>query len=945
VNALSIVRRRSSVFVAGIGMLALAGCGDAARVAAPPVLRGEPSRVWTFGVHPPNRTSVINGPRQEQQGGVVDDVREFPGTFGGPPPTNIATARVLSSADGTTYAVSTEVENTVVTLTQTQQFRKVSRNAFLRFVITRAEMRGGIFNTNSPSRDCVDLSINCVTESAGVSLDIRGWRDIARPGLFKHFATLRSTMTLYRDANRWFYSGSGSVASINATSLLWVDGHFVPDFVPGQNASTASVSLPQSRVVRLDLAELDTGETFTIRTEAIAETYANGGGGETYTHAYLRDPAGVGGTNVEFEGLEQMSTPSPEPTEPTFGEAPQCTTSNAGAGTLQFSRAAYRRDEIPIGGVQAVTVTRTGGSSGQVSATVTTSDGTAIVGADYAAVIGTVSFADGDTEPRSINVPITLDTIAEPDKSLTLTLSNPRGCATLGASTATLTIVDDDRPRIQESFAVGGSISGLVGSGLVLENAIGGEVLPVSGSTFTFVRRTLIGAEYNVRVATQPANPAQVCTVANASGRMASAPVTNVAVTCVTPPPVSGLDPGFGIGGRVVTPLTGGRGEAVAVQPDGKIVVAGKGSSGGAQPSFDFTVLRYLPNGTPDAGFGTGGVAQVNFPAGRTDDALDVALQADGRIVVVGSTQTASGELDFGVARFNTDGTVDRSFGTNGVATIDFGAGSATAQGVAIQPDGRIVVAGHAQVGPPNNDFAVARFNADGTPDASFGTAGRVTSPLTGRADLGMAVALAPDGKIVVAGRAEQSGTRGDDFAVARYTSAGVLDPSFGAGAGFVTTDFASGSEQANDVAVLADGRIVAAGYSGASTGTFDYAVARYTSDGRPDATFNGVSGTVKTDLSGNDDFAEGLVVLADGRIVVVGRRTGVGGADVALTRYLPSGALDTSFGTAGRVEVDVFGTFDEGQGIALQPDGRIVAVGATRNGTAPQVLVVRVVP
>jgi uncharacterized delta-60 repeat protein len=926
-----------------LGVFGLSACGDAERVSAPPVVRGEPFRIWTFGVRLPSG-SLLNGPRQEQLGGVVDDVREFPGLFGGPGPNSLAVARVLSSANGTTYAVSTERQNSVVTLTQTQRFRKVARNAFLRFVITRAEMRGGIDNSVGPSRDCVDLKIGCVTEAAKVSLDIRGWRDLNRLGSRTFFFSVAKA-ELFRDANRWFFVGGGAEVS-GPTGFLWSTGNFVQRFVPGQDAQIASVNLAQSRVVRVDLAELDTGETFTIRTIAIAETYKNGGGGETFTHAYLRDPAGVGGTDIQFEGLEPIPDPTPEPEDNRFGEAPACTTPNTGAGTLQFTRTTYRRDEIPLTGLEPVLVSRTGGSSGPVSATLATSDGSAINGADYTAILRTVSFADGDTASRSIDVPIVLDTIAEPDKSLTLTLSNPLGCATLGASTATLTIVDDDRPPIETAFAVGGTIAGLAGSGLVLENAIGGERLPVSGSTFTFVRLTPSRVEYDVRVATQPANPAQVCTVANARGTMASAPVTNVAVTCVTPPANSGLDPGFGTGGRVATPLTGGRGEAVVVQPDGKIVVASKGSGTTTPATGDFTVLRYLPNGTPDAGFGTNGIAQINFPAGRTDEALDVALQSDGRIVVVGSTQAANGELDFGLTRFNSDGTVDRSFGTNGVANVDFGAGSSVAQGVAIQPDGRIVAAGHASVGSGGNDFALARFNADGTPDASFGTAGRVTTQLTGRTDLGMAVALAPDGRIVVAGRAEQSGLRRDDFAVARYTSGGVLDPSFGAGAGFVTTDFASGNEQANDVVVLADGSIVAAGYSGAAgTGSFDYAVARYTSEGRPDASFGGVTGTIKTDLSGNDDFAEGLLALPDGKIVVVGRRTGAGFFDLALTRYLPSGAPDISFGTAGRVELDVFGTADEGQAIAVQPDGRIVAVGVTRNGTAPQVLVVRVVP
>ena len=959
---LPIVRRCRCAMVLAAGMLVLGACGDQVIAEPEPVTRNEPGRIWKFFAWPSDGGDLqAVEPFHARSGGTVSDDFDY-GALSFPIRGDArATGEVFSSPTGETYWVSAEAPGgrggNRVELIQTQSFVKEAPNATLDFIITKINLLAldAAFNPvitdpacNDPNADGCSVGRRGVGLSAQVSMVIEMFSDTAFYGVTGANLTLDGQRG--DDGNNWIMNADVDALKFSSDfPLLWSERDFAMSISSpeGGEGTNAEVQLKAPITFSPELSHLKVGEEFTMRVTVFAETYDMKGGPDraTYVSAFLRDPISTGGTVIRMTGLRPTNRPVEPPPRGALGVAPLCTTPNSAAGTLQFSADAYRLPERGVGG-RHVTVTRTGGSSGRVSATVRTQDGTASSNRDYTATETTVSFRDGDTGPRTVRIPFTLDAEAEPDRSFTVTMSEPRGCATLGAATALVVIADDDRPAPPSGFTVGGRVTGVTGSGLVLESIAGERIAVAASGVFAFVRLTATGQPYGVRVATQPTNPSQVCTVRNASGTMGNGRVTDVAVECVAPPPIGGLDGGFGTGGRVVTPLSGGHGEAVVVQLDGKIIVASKGSGTTSPATGDFTVLRYLPSGTPDAGFGTNGVAQINFPAGRTDEAFDVALQSDGRIVVVGSTQTANGELDFGVARFNADGTVDRSFGANGVATVDFGPGSAVAQGVVIQPDGRIVAAGHAQVGPPNNDFALARFNADGTPDASFGTAGRVTTPLTGRADLGMAVALAPGGMLVVAGRVEQSGLRRDDFAVARYTSGGVLDPSFGAGAGFVTTDFGGGNEQANDVVVLAGGSIVAAGYSSiAGTGGFDYAVARYTVEGRPDASFNGLTGTVKTDLSGNDDFAEGLVVLADGKVVVVGRKTGVGGTDLALIRYLPSGALDPSFGNAGRVEVDVFGTADEGQAIAVQPDGRIVAVGATRNGSAPQVLVVRVVP
>ncbi|MFF2124983.1 calcium-binding protein [Streptomyces olivochromogenes] len=250
------------------------------------------------------------------------------------------------------------------------------------------------------------------------------------------------------------------------------------------------------------------------------------------------------------------------------------------------------------------------------------------------------------------------------------------------------------------------------------------------------------------------------------------------------------LDTGFGDGGRVITDFGDGGaadGRAVAVQPDGRIVAAGQ--SGGR-----FAVARYDTNGSPDTGFGGTGQVVTSFTEGALGNAM--ALQPDGRIVVAG--YTGSTRMDFALARYNTDGSLDTGFGTGGRVSTDFG-DYEFANGVAVQSDGRIVAAGST-----GSDFALARYNANGSLDAAFGTGGRVRTDFGGTAEQARDVALQSDGRIVAAG------VRSADFVVARYNINGSLDTGFGTG-GRAVTDF-GGYDEASSVAVQPDGRIVAFG-------------------------------------------------------------------------------------------------------------------------------------
>src|SRR5262249_49374277 len=173
-------------------------------------------------------------------------------------------------------------------------------------------------------------------------------------------------------------------------------------------------------------------------------------------------------------------------------------------------------------------------------------------GADYQSISVPVLFADGEEGSRLVRIPLVVDDQAEADETVVLTLSDPRGCAALGAQAqAVLNILDDDRELVAPTtFTVGGTVSGLQGSGLVLLEAISGSQLAPGNGPFVFGIRKSAGQDYDVRVTTQPTNPLQVCTVANGTGTVGASDVTDVAVTCTTPLPPGGLDDGFGTEGR-----------------------------------------------------------------------------------------------------------------------------------------------------------------------------------------------------------------------------------------------------------------------------------------------------------------------------------------------------------------------------------------------------------
>jgi uncharacterized delta-60 repeat protein len=289
--------------------------------------------------------------------------------------------------------------------------------------------------------------------------------------------------------------------------------------------------------------------------------------------------------------------------------------------------------------------------------------------------------------------------------------------------------------------------------------------------------------------------------------------------------------------------------------------VAGLASNGS---NSDVAVARYNADGSLDSGF-AGGKVQFDL-AGADDVAQAVAVQADGKILVAGYTGNGA-ERNFVVLRLNADGTLDTAgFNTKGWVSLDYAGGADVVNAIAVQADGKIVLAGSADRGASTTqgDFALARFNSDGTLDSTFGTAGKQTTDFGNSPDFAEALAIqASDGKLLVAGHSSAGGNA--DFAFARYNVDGSPDPSFGTN-GKTTQDFAGG-------------------YTGASTR--DFAVVRLMANGAPDAQF-GVNGKTQIDFSGGDDLADSMAVQPDGRIIVAGWAATANGDDFAMLRLNP---------------------------------------------------------
>lgn len=377
----------------------------------------------------------------------------------------------------------------------------------------------------------------------------------------------------------------------------------------------------------------------------------------------------------------------------------------------------------------------------------------------------------------------------------------------------------------------------------------------------------------------------------------------SLTITAVSMPTGSfALDQGFGSGGRASQAV--GMSQAVAVGGDGKVVVAGYYYNMSTERDpYDLVLTRYLANGTPDAGFaGTGRlIADIS---GESDRISAVAVQPDGKIVV-GGTWGYGPKFDFELARFNVDGTFDATFGAGGKVLSDLSDDSYNeVWDLVLQPDGKILAAGN--VGPK---LTVVRYNPDGTFDTGFGVGGVASTTIGQYGARGFGAALQPDGKIVLTGTAD-GGNNISKVALVRFGANGVLDATFGSG-GKVLADLPGTFDEGRDVALQADGKIVVVGSTETLSGGADFAVLRYLATGAPDLGFDG-DGMAITDFGASND-AHGVAIQADGTILVAGH-----GPTGAIARHGPDGTLLPASSYSGATE---------GKDVAIGGDGRVFIV------------------
>jgi len=438
------------------------------------------------------------------------------------------------------------------------------------------------------------------------------------------------------------------------------------------------------------------------------------------------------------------------------------------------------------------------------------------------------------------------------------------------------------------TFTVSGTTSGLAaGQQVTLQNNGANPVTVSSNGSFSFSTPVAYNSNYAVTVGTQPTG--QTCSVTNGAGSGVTADISNVSVTCLIK------------SGKVVSTGTTYSLDA-AIQVDGKIIVIG-----------ERLIARYNLDGTLDGTFGSNGIAAISLA--NSINATSVAVQADGKILVAGHIISNFTVYDMAVARLNANGVQDNTFGDNGIAIANFGSNS-YGWDIALQSDGKIVVAGQLTV-----DIAMARFNVNGNLDMSFGANGKVVTRIGTNSSAGSSVAIQSDGKILIGGRTLM-GTGIFAAAAIRYTSDGSIDLSFGTNGQF----FPFTSEVSiQDIKIQSDGKILLVG-TNVNGDMASFIIYRCDQNGNLDSSF-GAGGVVVTTF---DKIVNGFsaALQSDGKILVLGESLVRGVQyDFAMARYGSDGALDQTFGSNGMVQTN-FGGADGARKIILQSDGNIVAVG-----------------
>jgi len=379
------------------------------------------------------------------------------------------------------------------------------------------------------------------------------------------------------------------------------------------------------------------------------------------------------------------------------------------------------------------------------------------------------------------------------------------------------------------------------------------------------------------------------------------------------------LDKSFGNQGVVIFSATSQREMAydVCVQSDGKIVQAGLQGDVG---TLNFFVARYLEDGSVDTDFGNNGTSLVDF-GGIASEVWAIVLQDDGKILLGGSASHPWPVSDnFAIARLNTDGTLDLSFGIDGIRSIDVDQGWDWTYGIALQDNGMIILAGDGYTNERRNACAV-RFSSDGFLDKGFGSGGIALNPVGTEDDKTKDMALQEDGKVLMCGYIDD-GLDNQTFVI-RLNTDGTLDETFGNN-GKVTLDIGGNDDRLFKICVLGDGKILAGGFTQNSSNQNDYLLLRYLSNGTLDNTFG--SNGIKMHNFNSTDIVSDMVLQPDGKILIAG-----GGFSFELVRCLEDGSLDMSFGTDGRVITQI-NTNCVNEGIALYDEGSVILSGYSKS-------------
>ncbi len=388
------------------------------------------------------------------------------------------------------------------------------------------------------------------------------------------------------------------------------------------------------------------------------------------------------------------------------------------------------------------------------------------------------------------------------------------------------------------------------------------------------------------------------------------------------------LDPTFGENGIVVADLGSAAdlGGGLLLQPDGKILLLGYAYLNPEDPyAFTPIILRYTSGGTLDSTFGANGILTLEAERfSRTK----IALQPDGKLIAAKSRFG-----NFALARYLTNGTPDLSFGADGAANLElYGDSSQTLADVVVQPNGKILAAGSHQLSGSNFiDYFIARFNPDGSPDDAFVANGFIILDKTdfpnSRYNHVRALAVQPDGKIIASG--DMMDDEGNaQLSLVRLTSNGLPDKTaFGTnGKGTTTIPLPGFRHASGAIALQPDGKFIVAGtiYDEEQSLPLHATLLRFNANGSLDASFGG-TGIVLADFGGGESAAD-IRLHADGKIILVGNQLTGGVSKTLIARFNPDGSPDNSFGEGGLL----LGADDSyGVGIELQPDGKILAAGS----------------